>query len=218
MKNIIRFLNNNRERFITAKNQVLLEEYKARWNEINLSLDAAYSTSNITLVGVGAVLSISNYLYESEFCGIFAIFSILFFAITWTQLRFIRQVFNLSNYINNVIAPQIRKNLKEKVGDENELLLSWETEGRKVTHSAKIWLFPIEAARYGIPLFAAVISFFAFFFNQDKSGFLSWVNHSLIYFNAFLFLYSSFAIINTRSLLKNESSELESNFVHNAHL
>ena len=185
---------------------ILLEEYKARRNEIDKTLDAAFATSNITLAGIAAVLSVSPFIYSSKLTGIYAIFSIVFLAISWTQLRFILQVYNLSDYINQVIAPRIRIILKEMpppTSDTYSWILYWELHGRVITHSNDLWTFPIEAARYGIPLLAAFISFFMFILTINISGFITAINYILLIGNAILLLYSVFSVFKTRAKLRS---------------
>lgn len=188
---------------------ILFEEYRARREEINHTLSAAYSTSNITLIGIGAMLTISPTIYKENITGIFALFAILFFAINWTQLRFMIQVFNLSNYIIYTIAPRVRVLLQrsDEIAADFASILSWEGGGRKQSHSSTLWAIPLEASRFGIPLFAAVISSLIFILTLPKSGFLFWVNIVLLFTIAFSLIYSIYALFNTRKLLKSTDAE-----------
>lgn len=185
---------------------ILLEEYKARRDEIRQTLDAAFATSNITLAGIAAVLSVSPFIYSSKLTGIFAIFSVVFHAISWTQLRFILQVYNLSNYINEVIAPRMRVILKElppSTSDNYSWILSWELHGRVLTHTNSLWTYPIEAARYGIPLLASIVSFFMFILTFNISGFISTINYLLLVGNSILAIYSVLAVFKVRAKLRS---------------
>ncbi len=187
---------------------ILLEDYKARRDEIHQTLDSAFATSNISLAGIAAVLSVASFIYEAQLTGFFAIFSILFCAISWTQLRLIIQVFHLSNHIINVISPRLKTLLRRTDGkkkiDDYSWIFSWELNGRKVTHGTNFWFIPIEAARYGLPLLAAITSFFAFTLSINISGFVNEVNILLLVSNVICILFSIAVVFKVRFMLRSQ--------------
>jgi len=185
--------------------EVLLEEYKARRNEIDQTLNGAFNTTNITLIGVSATLSAASFIFDAGLTGIYAVFAMVFYIISLIQLRYILQVWKLSNYIKTIIAPNVRRKFKQnnEKKDEHNHIMSWEYQGRKKTHNNLGWSLPIEAARYGLPIIAGVVSTLAFYLSQEKSGFEQWVNIGLLIGNVILFVYTIYAVIKTRNTLKS---------------
>jgi hypothetical protein len=191
---------------------IRMSEYQALRDEINLTLNAAFRTTNITFTGIGIVFAASPYIVQSGLIALFALIAIAFYALAWTQLRYARQILNLSNHIIEVTSPRIRE-LVRTVSPEHskspDSILSWESGGRTSTHSTEFWLMPIEAARYGLPILSAVVSFGVYcLLVFQNSWFTFLVDGPLILLNAFLLIYTGFVTLKMRKQLGNQSIDL----------
>jgi hypothetical protein len=85
-------------------------------------------------------------------------------------------------------------------------VLSWEKSGRKMTHPEASWSMPIEAARYILPLFAAVTAAIAYLVNGLQLPRAEWWETPLLWSgfgsSILLFLYSAFLTFRLRSQLR----------------
>ena len=181
-----------------------LEEYRALRAEIVATLTAAYQTSNLTLTGAGILIAGLPLISGWERPIILLIASYLFYALSWTQLRYEQVVFNMSSHINNVIAPSVRDIVRlglDEITVKVDSLLSWELSGRKANHPEELYFAPTEAARYGIPIFAATLSSFAYFFKAFGEG-ISFVEGLLFVVNLVLLWYSISATYRLRKKLQ----------------
>lgn len=183
---------------------ILLNEYKTSRVTIETHLEAAFTTTNITIVAIGAVLATASYIVENKITILFALFAFVFHTIIWIQLRFVLASYSLSSYIDKTIAPSIKLLLKEVSLKDYEHLFSWEsTYQSEKLYSKEIWRFPIEAARHGLPLSAASALTIFFIFTMDTSGFLPWINMIIASGLCVLFIYSLWAIFKTRAVLRS---------------
>lgn len=184
--------------------KVLLDEYKTSRVTIETHLEAAFTTTNITIVAIGAVLATASYIIDNKITILFALFAFVFHTIIWIQLRFVLASYSLSCYIDKTIAPRIRLLLKKVSTNNYEHLFSWEsTYQSKNLYTKEVWRFPIEAARHGLPLSAASALTFFFIITMDTSGFLPWINVIIASGLCVLFIYSLWAIIKTRAVLRS---------------
>jgi len=184
--------------------EVLLTEYKACREEMLKQLESAFVTTNITLAGIGVVFSIASFVIDANLTVIFAFFAIVFHVVTWIQLRFVLNVYKISNFLAQEIGPRIRNLFQKRSKKEYDYLLSWELYARKSPGDNKLWRFPIEAARYGLPLLVACTLSLTFILNMNKSGFIASINYSIIIVLVFLLIYSIYAILKTREVLRSE--------------
>ena len=118
--------------------------------------------------------------------------------------QYVRQVYNLSEHISEVLAPRIRRILNEihpDVPQDYSSLLAWEASGGKRTHKSSLWLLPIEAARYGLPIFGGLISYVAYsvlVIHHDR--FHIWIDGAISLFCLNLFVYTVYATFRVRRL------------------
>lgn len=188
--------------------KVLLDECKASRVTIKSHLEAAFTTTNITIVAIGAVLATASYIIENKLTILFALFAFVFHTIIWIQLRFVLASYSLFCYIEKTIAPSIRLLLKEVSSKNYEHLFSWEsTYQSEKPYSKEIWRFPIEAARHGLPLSAAAVLTFSFIIKMDTNGFSSWVNIIIGSGLCVLFFYSLWVIFQIRAVLRSGKLE-----------
>lgn len=183
-----------------------LEEYKALRAEIVATLTAAYQTISLTLTAVGILVAGSTSILQSPKPTLFAVASFVFYALAWIQLRYEQAVFNMSNHIIDVVAPAIRKALNAVSPSDNNYLdsvLSWELEGRKDMHSNEWFFYPIEAARYIIPLLAGTIALLTYYFVVYQRSKFDCISDGLIFLtNISLLFYGVIATFRIRSRLK----------------
>jgi hypothetical protein len=81
------------------------------------------------------------------------------------QLRYLVSIHRASNHLIKRLLPQIRETLKEISPGTNRdfsQVMLWESHARDRVHSDDLWFTPIEAARYGLPLLVAQVSFVAY--------------------------------------------------------
>lgn len=192
--------------------EVRMSEYQALRDEINLTLNAAFQTTNITFTGIGIVFAASPYIVQSNLVVMFALIAVVFYALAWTQLRYMRQVFNLSGHIIEVTSPRIRELVRlssPKSSKSLNSILGWESRGRTSTHSVHLWLIPIEAARYGLPILSAVVSFGVYcLLVFQTSQFNLFIDAPLILLNILLLIYTGFVTFKMRIMLGNQKIDL----------
>jgi hypothetical protein len=179
-----------------------LEEYRALRAEIVSTLTSAYQTTNLTLIAIGVVISGSKFTLETPILLISA--SLVFNVLLWTQLRYEQAVLNMSNHIITTVTPAIRKILEDISHRENlNTLLSWESSGREHNHSDDVFLYPIEGARYGLPLLSAIFTFFAYLiFCYVNNQFSYTINILLSGLNFILVIYSVVVVFKVRAMLR----------------
>ena len=183
-----------------------LEEYKAIRAEIVSMLSSSYQVMNITITALAVQVSALPMILKWSKPYLLAITPFIFYALVWIQLRYAYAVYNMSNHIIKFIAPSVRELLngysrgaKYKFDD----LLSWEAEGRVPNHPKFLWMYPLEFARYLVPLLTAFsvcvayISIVIF-----RGNFECGIDVPLVIMNIILFLYTVYALFKIRVLLK----------------
>jgi hypothetical protein len=183
-----------------------LEEYRALRTEIVSTLTSAYQTTNLTLITIGVLFSgakfASCFIRENPI-SLLSI-AIVFHMLLWTQLRYEYAVLNMSNHIINTVTPAIRELLRDTSFRHSlNTVLSWESSGRENNHSNKDkWFYPIEGARYLLPLLLAILTFYAYLIICDKYQFTCPVTWILSILNIGLIVYSSCMILRVRKMLR----------------
>jgi hypothetical protein len=179
-----------------------LEEYRALRAEIVSTLTSAYQTTNLTLIAIGVSISGSKFIAETPTLLIAA--ALVFHALLWAQLRYEHAVLNMSNHIIDTVTPAIRKLLGDISPRDNlSTVLSWESSGREDNHSKDKLFYPIEGARYGLPLFSAISTFLAYLVFSYTNNQLNCLRDSLLsVLNLVLVFYSVFMILKVRAMLR----------------
>lgn len=201
-----------------------LEEYKALRAEIVATLTSAYNTTTLTLTGAGALIAGSPFILQYQKPVLFLVASLVFYSIALTQLRYQQAVFNMSNHIIKVVAPAIRRDLKDVAtstigGDYLDDVLSWESAGRSKNHSDEKKFYPVEFARYLIPLLAGIISALSYLFVTIQKGTFDKWDVFMFCISLAVFAYSNYITYEVRQYLRGEKSpddesEAESKIVH----
>jgi hypothetical protein len=182
-----------------------LEEYKAIRAEIVSMLSSSYQVMNITIAATAVQVSALPTILQWQKPYLLGITPFIFYALVWIQLRYSYAVYNMSNHIIFVIAPAIRRLLVSNDVNNYDDLMTWESRGRLPNHPKSIWMYPLEFARYFVPLLTAVAVFISYIsIVISSNNFDTYYDSGMIVVNAALFVYTVFALINIRSLLKNE--------------
>jgi len=154
-----------------------IAEYNALRAEIVATLSSAFLTTNLTITGIGVLFAASPFILKSEAPYLFLLAAFMFYLIAWTQLRFVLAVFNISQHLDSVTAPRLRRSLRKVVketGDNFDHLWSWERPGRATNHSQGPWYVPdlsmlVESSRFLLPIVAGAASSVAFCLNPIRS-------------------------------------------------
>ena len=185
----------DKEEQVELENSILIEDYKARRDEIILNISSARQVVNLTLTAIGILIAGSIYIIQSHIFYMFLVATLFLYCLAWTQLRYIFLAKELDEYIKNNILPCIRQNLTKLSDNKQEdclkLIMSWELqEKRRKIHRLGLW--PIAAANYAIPLLAAEVSFSAFIMLENSKPFLNIdiIDILLILLNIIIFIYS----------------------------
>lgn len=190
-----------------------LEEYKAVRTEIVANLANSFSTIGITLTATAGVLGLVAVQVGDGRPRWLAFTSLLFHFLLWVQLRLGFNVFNLGNYIAEVLSPRLKMAIESLAtgGSEFAPPFAWEFIARRPQHSNEYWLIPIEAARYAVPLAVAVATFAGYLLLLDFSphpSLGSMLDGLLISVNVIFVAYSVYAVGRMRTLLRTKPSSL----------
>lgn len=134
---------------------IMLEEYKSLREEIISDNNASFTNTSTALAALTAILTILFASSSSEKPIWLLLTPSIFYVLNLYQLRLALMTNNISHYIAEDLTPRIKKVLEESHKDF--VPFCWEETARRPKHS-NIYLFMfIEAARYGLPLFFALL-------------------------------------------------------------
>jgi len=191
----------NKDERLKMEHDTLLEEYKALKTEIVSNLNSARQTANLTLTVIGILIAAAPFIIQSQAIILFLIVPIFFYALCWSQLRYIYLVIDMGVYLRGTVVPGIHRILTEispGEGRDFSKIMSWELPGRgptrlRSTKLLRMLFLPVAGANYGIPLLAAVLSVGAFLLLAFQSSqAISAVELALIVVNVVAFLISAF--------------------------
>lgn len=179
--------------------ELLKDEYKVLKNEILSNLESARQVMGITVASIGVLIALGKVAVDAGMVDVFLIVPFLFYALAWTQLRYVFLVLDMGVYLRIEIAPRIRNFLNQTATESNQdfdHILSWENQGRRLRRSIKNPLYrflfiPIAGANFGIPLLAAIFSIIAFFFFKNNTTVMTDIEKILIFLNVIAVIYSS---------------------------
>jgi len=145
---------------------VRMDEYKAVQTFINSILTASYQVTNLTLIGLGFLVSGTALILEKELPIVYAVAAGLFCCLAWTQMRYIRVVNQLRDYIIGGIAPATRDLVRHASTNADrpfETLLHWEpVSARRPVLWKRLLFLPLEGIGVGMPIVASIISLAAY--------------------------------------------------------
>jgi hypothetical protein len=172
----------DRNEHIKVQLEVLLAEYTALKTEIVSNLNAGRQVVGLTLTAVAALIGVGPAIVASGGSIVFLIAPLFFYALAWTQLRYVSLVLAMGKYLRCHVAPSIRCLLSDLAGnaaapeqltERFRYVMKWEEAGRSLTRAyagiERILFVPIAGANFGIPLLAAVASVTTYFLTPGGS-------------------------------------------------
>jgi hypothetical protein len=188
----------NRDEQLKLEHATILEEYRSLKTEIVSNLDSARQIANLALAATGILIGAVPFI-QSQALLIFLIAPLFFYALAWSQLRYVYLVLDMGDYLGTTLIPRIREILVEISIDKEERLnkvMSWQTPGKgptrlRPTRRHGLLFFPIAGANYGIPLLTALLSNCAFLYLAYRNAHVvSWFEWILIACNFLAMAYS----------------------------
>ncbi len=190
-----------KEEQVKAEHSTLLEEYSAMRAEIISTSDSARQVLNLTLTAIAIFIAAIPSIIQSKLIILFLIIPLFFYALAWTQLRYVYLVLSVGQYLREVLIPSIRRNLIEhspNVDHDFKEVMSWEFIGgglmrRSRSRLRSLFFLPIAGANFSVPFLGILLSIGAYvaFIVQTQST-LSSIETVLLAINAVAFLYSVF--------------------------
>jgi len=184
-----------KEEQIKLEFNALLEEFKTVRENILFDVDSNRQVLTLTLTSASILVAGSSFIIQSQFITLFLVMPIIFYALAWSQVRYLYLDASLSSYLNNVLAPRLRKVLADLTPDtknDYSSLLSWETYLQIKESRVNFTLMSIGAARYSIPMLLACLPIMIYFivkFQQPLQPIPFW-DIALVILNAVLLLYT----------------------------
>jgi len=177
-----------------------LEEYRAMKTEIVANLESARQVVHLALTAIAILIGAVPVIVQSHSTILFLIAPLLFFALAWSQLRYIYLVLDMGKYLNAYVVPNVQRLLSEISTSKSDFsqVMSWEMPGKGPTRLRGnlfrgLLFFPIAGANLGISLLAAFGSVVAFVWLSAQSQHLiSKMEISLIIFNAITLIYTAY--------------------------
>lgn len=137
-----------------------LEDFRAKTSEIVVHLEHQEKALTTIITTIGFILAATPFIVQFQVPVVFAIASFVFYALALTQIRYAWTVAALNDYMANTVVPNIRRSLTGMAPGEIrsfDRLMLWQVSATRSAYSPSIWLFPVEAARYTIPLVAGIV-------------------------------------------------------------
>lgn len=137
-----------------------LEDFRAKSSAANVMLEHQEKSLTTIITSIGFILAATPFIIQFQVPIVLGVASFVFYALALTQIRYAWSVLGLNEYMARTIVPNIRSALTGmapgKIRSFDHLML-WETSAHRAVYSPNMWLFPVEAARYGIPLVAGIV-------------------------------------------------------------
>ncbi len=206
---------NNKEEQLKQEIGALIEEYKSMRDDSLKNVEAGRQVLNFTLTSAGILVALSPFIIERNFPTLFLIIPIIFYALVWTQIRYLYLNSVLIDYSLRILAPNLRNALGELASTSKrkfDTLLSWDAYLKKMEENTNLPLSSIAAARYGIPLFLSFFSVMAYLISHYPSfpqmpNPPPWWDTVLIIVNLILLLYSMYLLYWARFIMPNSFSK-----------
>lgn len=181
---------------------IVIEEYRALKNEIGSNLNAARQIVQLTFTAVAVLLGATPLIIASKLNILFLVIPLVFYALVWSQLRYIYLVLDIGNYLQAKTIPAVRHLLSElsSVKKKTELddIMAWETPGKGPIRLRRSWLqkilfIPIAGANLGISLLASTGCVAAFYLSSNLDfRLLTSLEIILLLLNAIALLYTAY--------------------------
>lgn len=178
---------------------LILEDYKSQIKSIETEIQNQQNVFSLIITAIGITIGASPFIFQYKVPLLFGVTSLVFYGLSLTQLRYIWAVLAIDKYIINTIIPDI-KNAINKFDNEKEYeidIFKWSNNGQNYAYTSKLWQFPIEAARYLIPVVAGICCCLAFWFTSAHNFPL--IDYSIIALNIFWVFYIIIVSLKIRS-------------------
>lgn len=172
------------------------EEYKTLRAEYAQHLSFQHLALTLTFLFIGAILAGSPTIVDSNeqwLSWVYALASLVFLGISWTQLRYLEANVGIRNYIIQKLIPRAQQTLTY-ICDDSVLdkisVFAWEDEGIDFTYRREWWLFPIIGSRIFLPIVATIASLIAFIVLSKARGWLICSHYAAIAVLVCLIVYT----------------------------
>lgn len=167
---------------------LLTEEYRARISDINLQVELQQQVFALAITGIGVVLAAAPFIIQFQVTLLLGLSSLVFYGLSLTMLRHSRTIRASESYIAQRLVPEIQVRLNTLTPAEDDsiagiYLWEWSTGGSRSAYTSYWWEFPIEAARYLIPVVAGIACFIAYWVIPSPR--LFWVDAGILVLNVF---------------------------------
>jgi len=184
------------EELIKLEHNTLLEEYRAIRQDILFNVGTYRQAVTLTLSAAGILVASAPYIIQSNLPIIFLIAPLIFYVLAWIQMRYLIVYYNLSEYLDNILVPRIRRILarsKSKRSGDFDSIMSWETYFGRIDRRYMLLFLPTVAGSYSINLLACVLSLGAYFAHIiQTSQPIQWIDVIAIVTNLLLLAYTVF--------------------------
>jgi hypothetical protein len=169
-----------------------MEEFKYIREEIISNIKASRQSLSMALTAIGILIAGSPFIVNTNIPSLFLIAPLLFYIIAWVQVRYIFFQNNLGDYLEKDLTPNIRNsisNINPRAKFDVSHILEYQSLWRM--RYQNILILPATAAYYGVPIFAASLSFIAYFIFKSRIQVnISVIEYLLIGINILFFIYS----------------------------
>lgn len=178
---------------------LMTEEYKALKAEIDQNLGSGRQVTALSLTALGLLIAGAKTLIDSGAHTLFLFIPLVFYALAWSQLRYVAMAQEMGRYLRGELTKKARDLLRDHPGGGSGMrfdhIFKWEKEGRGPTRLYKgprFWLFlPIAGANFGIPLLGAVFSVGLFLVSAGPARAVAPLEWVLLGVNALALVYSA---------------------------
>lgn len=180
---------------------VHLEEYRAKMSDMSATIDTLHQTFSLTVTAIGFTLAAAPFIVQFQVALVFAAASLVFYSLVLTQLRHTWTVFAIEGYIAQNLRPTIQEILIAIVPQRKQSIsnvLLWSAYQSRTAYTSRLWQFPIEFARYLLPLGAGLCCCIAYLITPSPRNEL--VDVGVILIN----ILASGYIIATALLMRNQ--------------
>lgn len=178
---------------------LIMEDLRAQIKSVNLEIENQRSVNSLTITAIGITIAASPFIVESQIPILFGIAPLFFYGLSLTQLRYVWTVIAIDGYINNTLIPDLKNAIKKfDTASNYEMdVFKWSKSEQREAYTKKLWQFPIEAARYLIPVVAGICCCLAYWFTSTHE--IKLIDYVIIGLNIFWIIYIIFASLKTRS-------------------
>lgn len=181
-------------------------EFSALRQEILQLIESERQYLNMSLVAIGAGISLSSYIAGQDSFIVFLLFPFVFHILFWEMLKSIKSVMGISNYLLGFLIPRVNYILNF-LGRTDQTLetLGWETHisSRKTMTKAEIFFASLSPSRHWIPILAVAASLFTYLLLSGSHGHApTQYERWLIYVNLILLVWAG---IQTTLIARSDS-------------